>query len=60
MEIYRNNEVAQGFRPQLAAWRLPSEPWVFTIDKNGKVAARIEGAFSAAELEDAVQKAIDG
>ena len=58
MEIYNDNEVAKGYRPQVAAFRLPSEPWVFTIDKNGKVAARMEGAFSAAELERAIKKAL--
>jgi hypothetical protein len=58
MEIYRDNEVAKGFRPQVAAWKLPSEPWVFTIDREGKVAARLEGAFSAAELEAAIEKAL--
>jgi hypothetical protein len=60
MEIYRDNEINKGFRPQVAAWRLPSEPWVFTIDKNGKIAARIEGAFGPDELEDAVKKALKG
>ena len=42
----------------VAAFRLPSEPWVFTIDKSGKVAARMEGAFSAAELERAIKQAL--
>jgi hypothetical protein len=60
MEIYRDNDVNKGFRPQVAAWRLPTEPWVFTIDKTGKVAARLEGAFSARELEAAIEKALKG
>jgi hypothetical protein len=60
MEIYRDNDVNKGFRPQVAAWRLPTEPWVFTIDKTGKVAARLEGAFSARELEAAIHKALEG
>jgi hypothetical protein len=59
-EIYRDNEIDKGFRPQVAAWQLPSEPWVFAIDRSGRVAARLEGAFSVAELEDAVQKALQG
>jgi hypothetical protein len=58
MEIYNGNEVAKGFRPQVGAFNLPSEPWVFTIDKHGKVAARIEGAFSPDELEQAIKKAL--
>ena len=58
MEIYKNNEVNAGARPQVVAFRLPSEPWLFTIDANGTVAARLEGAFSADELEAAIKKAL--
>ena len=57
-EIYRDNDVAKGFRPQFNAWRLQTEPWLFAIDRNGKVAARIEGAFSAEELNQAVDAAV--
>jgi hypothetical protein len=60
MEIFKDNEIEQGYRPQVAAWRLPSEPWVFTIDRSGKVAARLEGAFSARELENAIKQALRG
>ena len=57
MEIFRDNEFDKGFREQVLAWKLPTEPWVFTIDADGKVAARLEGAFSARELEAALAKA---
>jgi hypothetical protein len=57
MEIYRDNEVNKGFRPQVAAYRLKTEPWVFAIDRRGRIAARIEGAFSARELGRAVDAA---
>jgi hypothetical protein len=57
MEIYRNNVVEQGFRPQVARFRLPTEPWLFTFDRKGRVAARLEGAFSVRELEQAVAAA---
>ena len=57
MEIYNDNELDKGFREQVVKWKLPTEPWVFTIDREGKVAARIEGAFSARELEAALAKA---
>jgi hypothetical protein len=60
MEIYADNEVDKGFRPQVRQWRLPSEPWVFTIDRQGRIATRIEGAFSADELKAAVQRAVKG
>ena len=57
MEIYEDNEVEQGFRPQVRQFNLPTEPWAFTIDREGKVAARLEGAYSADELREAIKKA---
>ena len=57
MEIYNDNKVEHGFRPQVLRWRLPTEPWLFAIDRHGRVAARIEGAFSARELERALAAA---
>jgi hypothetical protein len=58
MEIYNDNDPKKGVRPQLRAWHLTKEPFLFTIDSDGRVAARLEGAFSADELRDAVRKAI--
>jgi hypothetical protein len=57
-EIYNDNQVNKGYRPQVGAFHLPSEPWLFAIDRHGKVAARIEGAFSAEELDAAIKKAL--
>jgi hypothetical protein len=60
MEVFVDNTVEKGYRPQLRDWRLPSEPWIFTVDGSGRVAARMEGAFSADELERAVDAAVRG
>ena len=57
MEIYRNNEPEAGLRPQVERFGLPSEPWAFAIDRRGRIAARLEGAFSARELRAAVAAA---
>jgi hypothetical protein len=57
MEVYRDNRIDKGIRPQMAAFHLRSEPWLFVFDRSGKVAARIEGAFSERELEQAISKA---
>lgn len=68
MEIYNNNTIAQGclegtrlvnecLRPQVLAYHLPSEPWAFAIDRQGKIVARLEGAFSKSELENALKLA---
>jgi len=53
-EIYRDNEVSKGLRPQVVKWNLQSEPWLFVVDRRGRIAARIEGPFSARELERAL------
>ncbi|HYY05089.1 MAG TPA: hypothetical protein VE997_00825 [Candidatus Limnocylindria bacterium] len=58
MEVYRQNDANKGYRPQLRAFHLSSEPWLFVIDRSGRVAARIEGAFSARELESAIRTAL--
>jgi hypothetical protein len=71
MEIFKNNEIGQGclegqkpakdcFRPQVLAYGLPTEPWLFTINRQGRIAARVEGAFSKTELEAALKKAEKG
>ena len=57
MEVFRDNDIAKGLRPQLSAFNLQTEPWVFAFDKGGKVAERLEGAYSVAELEQAVKAA---
>ena len=57
MEIYNENELEKGFRPQVGAYKLPTEPWAFAIARDGKVAARLEGAYSERELKEAVQAA---
>lgn len=58
MEVFVDNDVQKGYRPQLQAFRLPTEPWAFTVDASGRIAARLEGAFSPRELEAAVDKAL--
>ncbi len=55
-EIYKDNDVSKGTREQVNKWRLPTEPWLFAIDREGKVAARFEGAFSTGELARIVAK----
>jgi hypothetical protein len=59
-EVYNDNKVNQGRRPQLVAWKLLTEPWTFVIDRRGKISARFEGAFSAGELQRAVAKVARG
>ncbi len=55
MEIYRENNPSLGVRPQVKAFHLLSEPWLFVIDKHGIIRTRIEGAWSVPELERALR-----
>jgi hypothetical protein len=57
MEVFRDNRIDRGIRPQMAAFNLLSEPWLFVFDRSGKVSTRIEGAFSERELERAIARA---
>jgi hypothetical protein len=57
MEVWKNNDPNDGVRPQLLAYGLRTEPWLFVIDADGRVSTRIEGAFSVEELRDAIEKA---
>ena len=58
-EIYEGNDPAEGLREPVRAFNLPTEPWLFVIDRRGRIDTRIEGAFSVAELEDAVERVVD-
>ena len=57
MEIFNENDPSKGLRPQVSAFRLPSEPWAFVIDERGIVRERLEGAFGATELQEALEAA---
>ena len=57
-EIYVDNQIDKGQRPAVAAWNLPTEPWLFVVGADGRVAARLEGAFSEDELNEAIDAAV--
>jgi hypothetical protein len=55
VEIYSGNDPAKGVNRWVAEWKLPSEPWVFVVGRDGRIKARFEGSVSVAELEGAVR-----
>jgi hypothetical protein len=59
-EVYVENDPRKGLRPQLKAFGLETEPWLFAIDRHGRVAVRLEGAFGIAELRQAIEAALRG
>src|SRR5262249_13979426 len=55
-EIYNNNRIQDGPRPQMVAFHQNTEPWAYIIDRSGRVSTVLQGPFSVQELEAAVQK----
>lgn len=56
VEVYGNLDDPSNLKPVDAVkeWGLPSEPWVFVVDGDGKIAAKFEGTVSPQELEEAL------
>ncbi len=57
-EVFVDNAVEKGFRPPLRRFRLKTEPWLFTVDKQGRVAARLEGSFGIQAFKKAIEAAL--
>lgn len=58
MEIYNDNDPANGVRPQVRKFHLPTEPWLFAINREGVVSATIEGGFGTELMDKTVEKVI--
>jgi hypothetical protein len=59
MEIYNDknpNDLTP--LPQVRAFHLPSEPWLFAIGREGVVKAAIEGGFGTQLMDETVEKAV--
>jgi len=64
VEVYdKPQEAARDFRSArpsstVTEWRLPSEPWVFVVDAQGRIAARFEGFVTVEELEPELRQVL--
>jgi len=56
VEVYEDNDPANGFNQWMQEWKLPTEPWTFLVGRDGKIAERFEGTVSVNELETAVRE----
>jgi len=56
VEIYEGNNPALGTNRWVREWKLPTEPWVFLVGRDGRIEAKFEGAVSERELEAAVRR----
>jgi protein-disulfide isomerase len=55
VEVYEDNEVRRGYNQWARAWHLPSDPFTYVVDRSGVIRTKLEGAFSAPELDAAVR-----
>lgn len=58
-EVYVDNNPTKGIRPQLKAFHLETEPWLFTINREGVIAARLEGSIGVNEFRQALEAALE-
>ena len=57
-EVFVDNDASKAYRPPLRRFGLATEPWLFTVDRAGRVAARLEGSFGLGAFERALQAAL--
>jgi hypothetical protein len=57
-EVYVDNQPKLGLRPQLKAFHLRTEPWLFVVNRRGVITARLEGAFGRNEVAAALRAAL--
>jgi len=57
-EVYADNDPQKGLREPLRRFNLATEPWLFVVDENGRITARLEGSFGVRAFEEAVKSGL--
>jgi hypothetical protein len=57
-EVYADNQPTKGLRTQMKAFHLETEPWLFTVNRQGIIAARLEGAYGVNAMRQALNAAL--
>ena len=57
-EVYVDNTPSKGLRPQMHEFHLETEPWLFVINREGVITARLEGAFGIATARKALESGL--
>jgi hypothetical protein len=57
-EVYVDNNPSKGLRPQLKAFHLQTEPWMYTVNSHGTIVGRLEGAFGVGAATKAIEAAL--
>jgi len=54
-EVYEDNDPNKGLREPLVRFHLQTEPWLFIVDRSGKITSRMEGSVGLKGFEDAIK-----
>jgi hypothetical protein len=57
-EVYVDNNPTAGLREPLRRFNLRTEPWLFVVDRTGRITARLEGSVGVAAFERALKTAL--
>jgi hypothetical protein len=57
-EVYKDNNASAGLREPLVRFHLRTEPWLFVVDRSGRITARLEGSFGVEAFERAVRSGL--
>jgi hypothetical protein len=57
-EVYVDNNPAKGLRKPLRQFGLRTEPWLFVVNKRGRITARLEGSIGVRQFEAAVKSGL--
>lgn len=58
VEVWRDFDKNE-LEPAITEWALPSEPWLFILNSDGTVGARLDGPVSPEELREAIAQVME-
>lgn len=63
IEPYKLKELREGIEripvEATAEWKLETEPWVFVVDRQGRIAGKFEGIIALDEVESVLQRVLE-
>jgi hypothetical protein len=57
-EVYVDNDPRKGLREPLRQFNLRTEPWLFVVNREGRITARLEGSIGVHAFEQALKTAL--
>ena len=57
-EVYVGNDPRKGLREPLRRFHLRSEPWLFVVDRSGRITARLEGSIGVNAFDSAIRSGL--